>query len=140
MNGNKFAGLFKPGTPEKEAEELPLADDETEELGACAAIAKDRWVSALTIKHAKGPWESLQYRHIGARSVYEPTRFELQFVGDDATWRVVVTGRKLERIYMLCIQGRMEWLRAADRDFDSDGKPIVTGIVVSKVEEPKGEK
>ncbi|VTR95126.1 conjugative relaxase domain protein : Uncharacterized protein OS=Blastopirellula marina DSM 3645 GN=DSM3645_27912 PE=4 SV=1: AAA_30: UvrD_C_2 [Gemmata massiliana] len=45
--------------------------------------------------------------------------------------------RNLDRIYALVIQARMEWLRAADRDFASDGQPIITKIEVVKVEEKK---
>lgn len=115
----------------------PPGDEQEDDVGPCAALAKSKWITALTIKHAKKPWESFQYRHIGVRSVFEPTRFEVLFVGDDEQWRVVVNGRNLGQIYMLVVQGRMEWLKAADRDFAEDGKPIITGIAVEKVEEKK---
>lgn len=112
-------------------------DDDEEDVGRCAAIAKSRWITALTIKHATKPWESFQYRHIGVRSTFEPTRFEVFFVGDEEKWKVVVTGRNLERIYHLVVQGRMEWLAAADRDFAGDKEPIILSIVVEKVQETK---
>lgn len=128
----KFEHLFKEVKPE----ELP--EDESEEhLGPCASVPRGRWVTALTIKHA-GRWESFQYASIGARSEYEPTRFAVDFVDYPDRYRVVVTGRNLERIYLNCIHARLEWMRAADRDFSADGEPVVTKVEVVKIEEKRG--
>jgi hypothetical protein len=124
--------------PEEPPEDPVERDWPLEDLGACASIAKNKWITALTVKHAAKPWESFQYRHIGARSTFEPTRFELYFVGDDEKWRVVVTGRNLERIYNLVIQHRLEWIRAEpDRDFEKDEKGYIATVTVEAVEEKK---
>ena len=130
-----YAHLFKDGKAEPEVPTEPAESDE--DLGPCAAIAKNKWVTALTIRHAGKPWESFQFSYLGVRSVFEPTRFEVEFVSHDERYKVVVAGRNLERLYNLVIQSRMESLRAADRDFAADGQPIVTKIEVVKVEEKK---
>jgi hypothetical protein len=122
--------LLQRTTVKKEPEPEPGEED----LGPCAAIVKDKWVTALTIKHPKAPWESFQYRHIGCRSVYDPTRFIVEFVGDADKWRVTVEGRNLFRLYNLVVQHRLEWIRAVDRDFGDDKQAIITGITVEQVE------
>lgn len=124
--------ILNKSTPPK-----PKPEEDEEDVGRCAAIAKNRWVTALTIKYANKPWESYQYGGIATRSVYEPTRFEVRFVDEDVTWKVTVAGRNLERIYMLVLQGRMEWVREAERDFARDGEPIILTITTQKVEEAK---
>jgi hypothetical protein len=59
------------------------------------------------------------------------------FVGEEKTWRVVVTGRNLERLYNLMIQARLEWIRVADRDYAEDGQMIVLTADVFEVQEEK---
>ena len=113
-------------------------EEQEEDLGPCAAIAKNKWITALTIRHATKPWESFLYSYIGIRAEFEPTRFTVDFVSHDERYRLVVTGRNLGRIYNLVLQARMEWLRAADRDFNpDDGGFVITGIEVVKVEEKR---
>ncbi|QEL16700.1 hypothetical protein [Limnoglobus roseus] len=58
------------------------------------------------------------------------TSFKLRFVGESDTKEVTVTGRNLERIYVHCLQGRMEWLQAADRDYAENGEMIIIAIEV----------
>lgn len=139
MNGKNYSHLFSNPPPVRKPDDPPPADDAEDDGfdGPCAfaARAKDKWVTAITIQHPKGPWESFQYRHLAARSVFEPTAFWVRFVDDDATWRVAVRGRNLHRIYNLVIQRRMEWLRPADRDFAGDREPIITAISVEREEE-----
>ncbi|VTR94329.1 unnamed protein product [Gemmata massiliana] len=65
-------------------------------------------MTALAIRHAKKPWESFQYSYISVRSEFEPTRFVIEFVAHDERYRVVVTGRNLEKLYNQCIQHRLE--------------------------------
>ncbi len=115
-------------------------EEADEDLGPCAAtVFPAKPVAALTIKHRHQPWESFQYRHIGARSTYEPTRFMVEFVGDEEKWRIVVTGRNLERIYRQVIQQRLEWIREADRgEFAPDKEPVILTIRAEPVEEEKG--
>ena len=115
----------------------PLEEQENEDLGPCAAIAKNKWITSLTIRHAAKPWESFQYSYIGVRSEFESTRFAVDFVGHDEHYRLVVSGRNLGKLYNLCIQARLEWIRAADRDFGADDEAVITGIEVVKVEEKK---
>ena len=111
--------------------------DDDEGCGPCAAIAKNKWVTALTLKHANKPWESFQYKGLGVLSTFEPTRFIVRFFDlDDKEWVVTVHGRNLQRIYMLVIQARMEWLRADDRDFAADGVPIILSLTA----EPAGKR
>lgn len=126
----KFGDLFKDGKPE----ELPVEEFE-ENLGPCASVPRGRWVTALTIKHVGRPWESFQYSGIGTRSEFEPARFVVDFVDYPDRYRVVVSGRNLERIYLNCIHARLEWIRAADRDFESDGEPVITKIEVVPLKE-----
>ena len=135
MSG-RFAHLFKDGKPDPEAPP-PEPPEPDEDVGPCAAIAKNRWITALTIRHAIKPWESFLYAYMGVRAVFEPTRFEVEFVSHDERYKVVVLGRNLGRLYNLCIQARLEWIRVADRDFAPDGDSIVTGIEVVRVEEKK---
>ena len=121
--------ILKKTTP------TPTPDAEDDEAcGPCAAIAKNKWVTALTVQHPTKPWESFQYRGIATRSTFTPTRFEVRFVDEDDTYRVTVTGRNLGRVYNLVIQHRLEWVRPADRDFAGDGQPVITQITVEKVE------
>jgi hypothetical protein len=112
----------------------PQKKDE-DDPGPCAARAKDRWVTALTVKHAKKAWESFQYPGIATRSTFTPTKFDVVFVGHEEKWRMTVTGRNLWTIYNLIIQHRLEWIQAADRDFAEDGKPIILSIEVVEVKE-----
>ncbi len=128
----KFGDIFK----DARAEAIP-DDDAEEHLGPCASVPRGRWVTALTIKHAGKPWESFQYSGIGTRSEFEPTRFTVDFVDYPDRYRLVVSGRNLERIYLNCIQARLEWIRAADRDFGADGEPVVLKVEVVKLEEKR---
>jgi hypothetical protein len=100
-------------------------------------VPRGRSVTALTIKHA-GKWESFQYSGIGTRSEFEPTRFTVEFVDYPDHYKVVVTGRNLERIYLNCIHARTEWIRAADRDFGADGEPVILKVEVVRIEEKRG--
>jgi hypothetical protein len=109
--------------------------EEEDDPGPCASRAKDKWITALTIKHAKKAWESFQYQGIGTRSTFTPEKFEVVFVGHEEKWRMTVTGRNLWVVYNLIVQHRLEWLRAADRDFAEDGQPIVLAIEVVEVKE-----
>jgi len=125
-------------TVEQPDGEASTADEAPEiDLGPCAAIAKNKWVTALTIQHAGKAWESFQYSFLSVRSVFEPTRFEVDFASHDERFKVVVTGRNLEKLYNLVLQGRMEWLRAADRDFGQDGETIILKIDVVPVEDKR---
>jgi len=130
-----FTDRLQEAAPKKPAPPpAPIEnEDQEEDVGPCAAIAKNKWVSALTLKHSKKPWESFQYRHMAVRSTFEPTRFEVLFVGDHDKWRVVVTGRNLERIYNLVIQHRLEWIRPAERDFGDESLGCVTSAEASIV-------
>lgn len=131
---NRFANLFgNKSDPEAPPEPVEADDD----LGPCASIAKNRWITALTIRHATKPWESFQFSYLGVRSVFEPTRFEVEFVSHDERYKVIVIGRNLIRLYNLVIQARLEWIKAAERDFAADGEAIITRIEVVKVEEKK---
>lgn len=114
------------GTPEK-AE--PVEDDP----GPCAARAKDRWVTALTVMHAAKGWESFQYDGIGTRSTFTPDKFEVVFIGHTQRWRMTVTGRNLWTIYNLIVQRRLEWIKAADRDFAGNKETIVLTVEVVEV-------
>ena len=67
-------GLFSRAS--KAEPQLVVDQDEPEEdLGPCAAIAKNRWITAITIRNAEGPWVSFVYSYIGVRAEFEPTRF-----------------------------------------------------------------
>ncbi len=125
MKDSKFSKLFSAGSPEKEADEPLMADELEEDLGKCAAIAKEKWVTALTVKQPKDEEPSFQYRGLATRRGYLPTRFWVRFVDEDATWEIVVSGRNLLRIYCLIIQHRLEWIRAADRDYAESKEPII---------------
>lgn len=116
----------------------PPEPDDDEDCGPCAAIAKNKWITAITVQHPTKAWESFQYRGICTRSTFSPTRFEVRFADEDETWRVTVTGRNLGRVYNLVIQARLEWIRQSDRDFATDGQCIITGIEVAKVDLKKG--
>jgi hypothetical protein len=134
---NELDEILRGGNKKVEPKRIETTEspEGEEDLGPCAALAKNKWITALTIKHASGPWESFQYSGIDVRSTYEPTRFEVCFRNIEAKWHIVVTGRNLSRLYNLVIQARMEWLKAADRDFARDGEVIITGIEVTKIEE-----
>ena len=134
MRDSKFSKLFGPSAPEADPEATGDAPEAAEDLGPCASEARGRWVTALTLKHAAGPWESFQYRGLCTRSEFTPTRFLVRFADEDATWEVAVTGRNLERLYTLVVQHRLDWLRAADRDYASDKEVIVLSAVAARVE------
>ena len=137
----RFAKLVEETSPRKPASPPPppppaVEPEEDEDVGPCAAIAKNKWVTALTIKYANKDWESYQYRHMAVRSTFKPsTQFEILFVGDNDKWRVTVTGRNLERLYNLTIQHRLEWIRPADRDFGDENIGCVTSVEASAVAE-----
>jgi hypothetical protein len=133
-----FQGLFGNGKAKVEQPEAEPPVEAEEDVGPCAAIAKNRWITALTIRHAGKPWESYQFKDLDVRSEFEPTRFILGFSDAHERYRVVVTGRNLGRIYNLCIQGRLEWIRAADRDFGKDGDQIILKIETMAVEQKRG--
>lgn len=124
-----FSNLFKNGA----AEDVPPVGDEEPpaiDPGPCASVPRHRYVTALEVRHAGKPWEAYQYRDLATRSEYEPTRFMVAFEGREERWRVVVKGRNLHGIYSLIVQGRLEWLQAAARDFAEDGQPVVTSVEV----------
>jgi hypothetical protein len=123
------------GKPPEPPVAVPPRGEEEEDLGPCAARAKDRWVTALTIKHPKKAWESFQYSGIATHSVFTPTKFEVVFIGHEERWRITVTGRNLWHIYNHIVQHRCEWVCAADRDFAEDGQPIILGIEVVEIRE-----
>lgn len=129
--------LFSRG--QKPEPQLVVDQDEPEEdLGPCAAIAKNKWITAITIRNAKGPWVSFTYSYIGVRAEFEPTRFAVEFVGHDERYKMIVTGRNLGRIYNLVLQARLEWIRVADRPgFAPDGDSVIEGIEIVKVEEKR---
>lgn len=139
MSGNGIQRLFtqNPG-PAKPATEQPEQEADADDLGPCAAIAKSKWITALTIRHARKPWESFQFSYIGVRSTFENHRFEVPFVSHDEAYKVVVTGRNLAKYYNLIIQGRLEWIKAADRDDGKDGEPIILNVEVVKLGENAG--
>jgi hypothetical protein len=125
----------KPAPPPLEKEDRKEPDDE-EDVGPCAAIAKNKAFPALTIKYANKDWESYQYRYMAVRSTFRPsTQFEILFVGDNDKWKITVTGRNLERLYNLTIQHRLEWIRPADRDFGDENIGCVTSVEASAVAE-----
>lgn len=115
----------------------PPKEKEEDDLGPCAARAKDRWVTALTIKHHNKAWDSFQYIGIGTHSTFTPEKFEVIFVGHEQKWRMTVTGRNLWTIYNLIVQHRLEWIVAAHRDFAGDGQPIILKIEVVELKESK---
>lgn len=122
-----FNDLFKKNP----APTPPPGDDDDTDLGpCCAAVARYKSVPCLTVKHADKPWETLGYAHLALNCQYTPERFQVEFRDADHRKRVVVSGRNLERVYMLCVEGRLCWLRAADRDFAADGETVVTSVEV----------
>ena len=130
--------MLKQAYTSKEIRTQAEPEEAEEDLGPCAAtVFPAKPVAALTIKHRNKPWESFQYRHIGARSTYEPTRFMVEFVGDEEKWRIVVTGRNLEKIYRNVIHQRLEWIKEAERDFAPDKEPVILTIRAEPVEEEK---
>ena len=129
----EFGDLF--GKRKATASPAPPTDpDADEDLGpCCAAVARYKTVQALTVKHAGKPWETLPYGYLALNCYYEPTRFTVDFRDADHRRRLIVTGRNLERVYLLCVESRLTWLRAADRDFADDGETVVTKIEVVEV-------
>ena len=86
---DKLSTILSKTTPSKPDEPVDLTEDD--DCGPCAAIAKSKWITALTIRHTGKPWESFQYKHVATRSVFTPTRFEVRFVDEDDTYRVTVS-------------------------------------------------
>jgi len=130
---NKLQSLFSKNG---KADDSSLPEPEVDEdLGPCAAIAKNRWITALTIRNSKAPWVSFIYSYMGVRAEFEPTRFTVEFVSHDERYKVIVTGRNLGRLYNLILQARLEWIRVADRPgFADDGDSVIEKIEVVKVE------
>lgn len=126
MAGDSLNALLSRSTPP--------TDEDDENLGPCAARAKDRWVTALTVKHHKKAWESFQYVGIATRSTFTPTKFEVAFVEPHCTYRLTVTGRNLWVIYNNITQHRCEWIEAAVRDVAADREPVILGVEVVEVE------
>ena len=100
--------------------------------------------SSLTrnrISNRKGDWKSYLYQGMDTESEYIPsTSFRLWFVGERDTKEVMLTGRNLERIYTLCLQGRMEWLRVAGHDYAKNKEMIILKIDVRNGEETREKK
>ena len=129
--------LFSRGQ-KAEPQSVVDQDELEEDLGPRAAIAKNKWVTAITIRNAKGPWVPFVYSDIGGRAEFEPTRFAVEFVGHDGRYRLIVTGRNLGRIYNLVLQARLEWVRVADRPgFEPDEDSVIEGTEVVKVGEKR---
>lgn len=129
--------ILKGGRPASKPEPGSKTDD-PDDNGPCAARLKDKWITALTIQHHNKAWESFQYTGIGTHSTFTPERFEVIFVGHDAKWRLTAEGRNLWTIYNGIIQHRIEWLKAADRDFGPEAAPYIKSIEVTEVREEPG--
>lgn len=126
-----FKDLFGNGKADAPPADTPAPDDPADiDPGPCASVPRHRHVTALEIRHAKGPWEAFLYRDMGTRAEYEPTRFVVTFEGREQRYTMVVKGRNLHGIYSLIVQGRLEWLQAAARDFAEDGQPVVLSVEV----------
>ena len=122
----KLENIMKAGNDEQPSHQ----EEETPDLGPCASVPRHKHVTALEIRQANKAWEAFQYRDIGYRSTFTPTRFEIWFEGRTERSKLIVEGRNLHGIYVLAVQGRLEWIKAADRDFAEDGKPIVLKVEV----------
>jgi hypothetical protein len=129
--GKNLDDLLKM-TPDKAK---PDSKPDDGDVGPCAARVKDRWVTALTIKHHKKAWDSFQYNGIGTHSTFTPEKFEVVFVAHDRKWRVAVEGRSLWTIYNSIIQHRLEWIEEAIRDFAGDSEPLIKKVEVVEIEE-----
>ena len=132
MSDELKSTLFSVGKPSKKPDE-PITEDDTPDVGPCAAIAKTKWVTALSIKHHDGRLESFQYSGLMVHSEYQPGGYWVRFVdADEKIWRVDVKGRNLEMVYTLTIQRRLEWIRKIERDFGTDKQPVITAIEISE--------
>ena len=100
-----FNDLFgkKPTAP------VPSPTDDTDtDLGpCCAAVARYKSVPCLTVEHVGKPRESLGYAHLALNCLYSPERLQVGFRDADHRKRLIVTGRNLERVYILCVEGRL---------------------------------
>ncbi len=125
------------GKPVKHADIPPQAEEE--DLGPCAARAKDKWVTCLHVYDRALPVVTLFYAHVGVMGEFRDTEFTIPFGNGDDKYVLIVRGRNLWKCYNLACQHRLEWIRVADRDFARDGELIITGVRVKPVEERKRE-
>lgn len=110
--------------------------DDAEDLGQCASRPVVKYVPAFHVKGRDGA-RSFDYHHMGLKK-YEPTRFVIEFQ-EPEHWRLTVEGRNLWEVYNYLVMHRLEWITAADRDFEDGRKPVITRITVEKVEEETGD-
>jgi hypothetical protein len=130
MAGEKLSEIFASvkGKPASS----PEPDVESEDVGPCGMV----WVKgcrALDVDRGKdNPVISLQYVYISVQAEFTPTKFWVLFVGL-TSWKLTVEGRNLRPLYDRLQDHCLRRIRKVDRDFDEEGKPVVTKLEVVDV-------
>ncbi len=112
----------------------PKPDTEPEDMGQCASRPGNKWISCLHVHDGPKAVYSFQYNGLAVRNVFEPGQFVVCFRDPNEAWRLTVKGRNLWPVYNYICQARLEWIRPADRDFVEDSTPVITEVVIERVE------
>ena len=122
-------------------EELPLAEDEAEEL-SIAQMKGDystlrpanKSLTRLHVIHKDGKVETLYYHHLDAKSEFNGNSFTFLFTGAKL-WELTVEGRNLWRLYDYISLSRWPYLRVVTRDFGGkgDSDEVVTAVRIKEI-------
>lgn len=117
----------------KNGNPAPKPETDDEDLGDCASRPVVKYVPAFHVKNGAKPTRSFDYHHMGFKE-FQPGKFVIEFHEPDH-WRLTVEGTNLWSVYNYLCLHRLEWIAAADREFEDGDNPVITAISIEKVEE-----
>lgn len=136
MNDKHWDGTLEVDAKPRKAVDPPKPDPEEEEyMGPCVSRVVAKWYEALAIKRNGQRTRFFPYVSLlGGEG--DNQQLDLEFDG----WAVVIYGRCLEHLLMRIKEHKIDWVREAvgnSGKFDpaDEGKPFITKIGVSKVED-----
>ena len=100
-------------------------------LGACVSLARMKGLFGIGFKRPGMPDKIVEYLDVEG----EGDNAAISFVmGARRVWRVDIAGLRLLRLLYHIKEHRVDWIRAADRDFDpDDGHPFISSIKLTDV-------
>jgi hypothetical protein len=124
--------------PKQLKEDVVLEDADAVQFGKCV-IVYPKGAKAITIERNNKATVSFQYMHITHMSEYAADGKSFWFIfGGEVKHLVVVHGSRLRDAYARIDDHCVRIIREFHRDIDpDDGKPFISKIEVTKIEEEK---
>jgi hypothetical protein len=134
LRSSLFGGKPVDAQPEDELADSGLPDTAAPYQAHARPASKP--VYTLHCCFGKDGYRSFQYVHLDSDSSFRTSSagnvITLRFAGTQVI-QVTIKGRNLRQLYDHLHQHQISWITRADRDFTTDGDPLITGIVIEEV-------